>query len=303
MLYDITILTDRRYVDPDIQNDYIRNVLLEDQLVRASLEKRGLKVHRTNWDDKHFDWGKTRYALFRTTWDYFDRFQAFNEWLGWVRNKTKLINPYSLIQWNIDKSYLFELRKKGIPIPPSTFIPAGITKNLMDIVQEHSWDRFILKPAIAGAARHTYLFDKKDVNNYESIFKTLIKVENMILQEYQEQITSKGEITLMMFGSQYSHAVIKKAKAGDFRVQDDFGGSVAPYRASPDSKALALKAIEACPVLPAYGRVDMMWDNHDELCISELELIEPELWFRLHPEAADQMASSIIDYMKHSKDE
>ena len=45
-----------------------------------------------------------------------------------------------------------------------------------------------------------------------------------MLQEYQNKITTKGEVAFMIFGGKYSHAVLKKAKPGDFRVQDDFGG-------------------------------------------------------------------------------
>ena len=38
--------------------------------------------------------------------------------------------------------------------------------------------------------------------------------------------------------------------------------------------------------MPAYARVDVIWNNKSELVVSELELIEPELWFRLNPHAA-----------------
>ncbi len=41
MLYDITILTDHRYVSPTKIDWYIQNVLDEDQLVKSALEKKG----------------------------------------------------------------------------------------------------------------------------------------------------------------------------------------------------------------------------------------------------------------------
>ena len=39
--FDITILTESRYVDPGDGSPYIQNVLKEDQLVRTALEKIG----------------------------------------------------------------------------------------------------------------------------------------------------------------------------------------------------------------------------------------------------------------------
>ena len=42
-----------------------------------------------------------------------------------------------------------------------------------------------------------------------------------------------------------------------------------------------------------YSRVDVLWDNDNEIALSEIELIEPELWFRNNPEAATLMAEEI----------
>src|SRR5688572_26220505 len=103
--FDITLLTDSRYVNPVEVNWYIQNILDDDRLVTEALEKRGLTVTRTNWDNPAFDWSKTRFAIFRTTWDYFDRFGEFAEWLKKVSTQTQLINPIETIWWNIDKHY------------------------------------------------------------------------------------------------------------------------------------------------------------------------------------------------------
>lgn len=298
MNYDITVLTDRRYVNPAKRNDYINNVLHEDDLVVKALEAKGLKVCRTNWDDPSFDWSSTKYALFRTTWDYFDRFNEFMQWLDQVKHRTRFINSYEIIKWNIDKSYLFELGKKGIPIPDSKYIHSGSKANLSEILSDVSWKTVILKPAIAGAARHTYKFDLHEADRYNEAFTQLIANENMILQEYQQMITEMGEITLMIFGGKYSHAVLKRAKPGDFRVQDDFGGTVHPYEPEREAIELAEHTFNLCPGKPAYGRVDMMWDNNGQLCISELELIEPELWFRKSAIAADLFSKAILEKMK-----
>ena len=79
-MYDVVILTDYRYENPKKINWYTQQVLTEDKILKKSLEKKGLKVCKKNWNTKDFDWAKTKYAIFRSTWDYFDRFNEFFKW-------------------------------------------------------------------------------------------------------------------------------------------------------------------------------------------------------------------------------
>lgn len=292
--YDITILTDSRYDNPAIINDYSYNVMLEDRLLKEALEQKGLKAHRTYWDNPDFDWTRTRYAIFRTTWDYFDRIEEFMPWLEKTAELTQFINPISLLKWNMDKHYLRDLQQNGIEIPDTIFIEKGEKRALSEISKDKIWTEFILKPAISGAARHTYRFSKEEIGKYETIFTSLIANESMLLQEFQKNILTKGEIALMLFGGRFSHAVLKLAKAGDFRVQDDFGGTVHDYTPTEQEIALAEKVITSISPLPAYARVDIFWDNHDKAVLSELEMIEPELWFRKSENAANMLASHIF---------
>jgi len=296
-MVDVTLLTDSRYVNPPKVNWYIQNILNDDKLVQEALEKRGLTVARTNWDDPHFGWTHTRCVVFRTTWDYFDRFAEFSNWLNNVSKQTQLINPIETIRWNIDKHYLQELAEKGINIPPTLFIEKGDLRSLSEITAATTWSNFILKPAVSGAARHTYKFNNTTVAEYQEIFADLIAEESMLLQEFQKNILSKGEVALMVFGGKFSHAVLKRARPGDFRVQDDFGGTVHPHKATEEEIQFAEMVVKHVSPLPAYARVDVIWDNADRLCVSELELIEPELWFRKYPAAEEMMADAIMAEM------
>ena len=153
-----------------------------------------------------------------------------------------------------------------------------------------------MKPVVSGAARHTYMMETDDIQQHEQIFRELIKEEAMMLQEFQENIFEKGEISLMIFGGKYSHAVLKKAKAGDFRVQDDFGGTLHDYEPQKAEIDIAEACMRACPELPLYARVDIMWDNNGNPIVGELEMIEPELWFRRDDKAADRLAEAIAAY-------
>lgn len=299
MSFDVVVLTDPRYINPKKESAYIENVLLEDRLVLEALQRLGLNAIRKSWDDPDFDWSSTKYALFRTTWDYFDRYQEFSKWLESASKQTKFINSKNLIYWNIDKHYLKNLSNKGVNIPKTIFIEKATQTTLQDTIEDALEnqgfidDIFILKPCVSGAARHTYKILNEDIPKHEAIFQELIGEEAMMLQEFQENIVKEGEISMMVFNGKFTHAVLKIAKPGDFRVQDDFGGTVHDYIPSKEQIAFAEKAAQAALELPIYARVDIFKDNNGEWALAELEIFEPELWFRLYPEAANILAKSI----------
>ena len=118
-----------------------------------------------------------------------------------------------------------------------------------------------------------------------------------MLQEFQENILTKGEVAYMFMGDKFTHAILKKAKPGEFRVQDDFGGTVELYNASQKEIEFAKRTLQNCGHKTVYARVDIIYDNNNNLAVSELELIEPELWFRFKNSAADVLAKEILKYL------
>ena len=132
---------------------------------------------------------------------------------------------------------------------------------------------------------------------YLPLLAELLTRESMIVQPFQADIALTGEDSLMVFDGRYSHAVRKVPKPGDFRVQDDHGGTVYKYRPTDEQIALSERAAAVCQPVPVYGRVDMVRDNVGRLAVMELELIEPELWLRFHPPAAERFAECLIAFL------
>ncbi|WP_299114135.1 hypothetical protein [uncultured Winogradskyella sp.] len=291
--YDIVILTDHKHANPAVIDDYTKNVITEDALVANTLGQLGLNVVRLAWNNPYFDWSSTKAVLFRTTWDYFDNFGKFSTWLNKVSKVTTLINSEALIRWNIDKHYLLDLQQNNVHIAETLFIERGSPKSLKDLHNDTGWKETVLKPCVSGSARHTYKLNLETIAKHETIFKDLIAEETMMLQPFQHRIISEGEVSIMVFNGQFTHAILKKAKAGDFRVQDDFGGSVHDYSPTEAEIEFAVNTVNACAELPLYARVDIFNDNMSKIALAELELIEPELWFRKHPKAALILAEAI----------
>tara|TARA_B100001142_G_scaffold142308_1_gene143497 strand:+ start:3834 stop:4763 length:930 start_codon:yes stop_codon:yes gene_type:complete len=293
LMYDVVILTDNRYVNPIKKDWYINQVLLEDQLLQTELENNNLKVCKKDWADKEFNWSNTKFAIFRTTWDYFERFNEFFAWIEATQSKTTFINSSEIIKWNIDKHYLKDLENKGINIASTIFIEKGDEISLKELFKNTKWKEAVIKPAVSGAARHTYKIHVEEHNKYEEQFKKLIQQESMLFQVFLKDIEIFGEISLMIIGGEYTHAVRKIAKKGDFRVQDDHGGIVKKHKPLLEEIKFAEKCIQESPYNPLYARVDIVYDNNNKLSLSELELIEPELWFRKNRNSAKKLAEKI----------
>ena len=291
--YDVVVLTDSRYVKPLKTNTYISNVLREDELVINALKEKNLSVVKKDWNDSIFDWETTRSILFRSTWDYFDKFELFKKWFNKTKNKCLMINSTETIEWNIDKHYLLDLQEHQIPIPNSEFIKRRSSIDLSLLMQKKNWNEIVVKPTISGAAKNTYRLKKEEIIQFGPKWEKLIYKEDFIVQEFQNNVISEGEVAMIVIGGKFTHAVLKKAKEGDFRVQDDFGGSIAIYNPSEEMVKLAEKCTRILTPIPSYARVDIIWDNLRELAVSELELIEPELWFRLNPNAAQKLAHHV----------
>ena len=290
---DVTLVTCRAYYEPDKITPYIQNILLEQELLKSSLEAQGLKVNVTFWDNPSYEWQKTKSVLFRTVWDYFERFDEFWEWLEQVKTKTKLINSYELIKWNIDKHYLRDLKNNDIQVVPTYFADRGNNISLQEIANLNDWKHIVIKPAISASAFNTYKITNDEIEQKEQLFHELLQTHDMLVQPFFPTISELGEASLMVFGGKFTHAILKKAKAGDFRVQDDFGGTVHDYNPTQEEIKFAEKVFQSCTSLPIYGRVDIVWDSNKHIYLSELEIIEPELWIRNRPESANKIAEAV----------
>ena len=89
----------------------------------------------------------------------------------------------------------------------------------------------------------------------------------------------------------------KKGKEGDFRVQDDFGGTVHHLLLTTDLVELAEMVINLIQPKPLYG-MDILRNDTDQWMVSEVELIEPELWFRTAPNMVKYLAIAIHTHIQ-----
>lgn len=265
----------------------------DDEPLAAALRARGVSVTPLPWTE--IDRYAVRAAppvLLRSTWDYHRSPMVFWTWLRAVSDSGRTMwNDPAVARDNMDKLYLQRCEARGIPIPPTAWVDRVDQAAVRQTLVERGWDRAVLKPRIAATAYGTFLITPDSALSDSDLAPT--RMSGAMVQEFVPAIETNGEISLIYCEGRFSHAVVKRAKAGDFRVQSDFGGSAAPFTPSKALLEFAKDTLATVPKPCLYARVDVVETNRGPL-LMELELIEPELFFLIVPSAAETFADAIV---------
>jgi len=289
----IAIVNDHRWIAPVGHDDYTRNILEEDALLIDALQRLGASCVRVDWASSAIDWSGFDAAVIRQTWDYFERYAEFRSWLDRIEPLTRVINPVSVLRWNGDKRYLAELAERGVATVPTRVVARQPNPpSLAESLSREGWTEAVIKPAVSGAGRETWRVKRS--SDFEQRWQRLVREEDMLIQPFMPEIVESGEVSLMVIAGRVTHAVLKRAAPGEFRVQDDHGGTVHPHEPLPGEIRMAEQAIAAVPGNVTYARVDLV-DSLEGPRLMELELIEPELFFRNQPIAADRFAAAVFE--------
>ena len=205
---------------------------------------------------------------------------------AWETAAVPVANPPAVLRWNTDKSYLAELARAGAPVVPTLAVEAVTAEALAEAA-----DRFgpslVAKPRVsAGAHRTARIEDGQAMAE--------LPEGPALIQPFLPAVGEEGELSLIFFGGHFSHAVTKVAKAGDFRVQPQYGSTLTRVAPPDEALAAARMVLEAAPAGLAYARVDLIRIADGSLALMELELIEPDLYLRHAPDRTQAFARALI---------
>jgi glutathione synthase/RimK-type ligase-like ATP-grasp enzyme len=266
----------------------------DDQPLAHALQALGYRVEPEPWTDidPEAQLGADPVVL-RSTWDYHRVPTMFRAWLDAMADSGRLLlNPADAVRDNIDKVYLQRLERAGIAIPATRWLDTPDEASLAAILQAEGWAQAVLKPRIAATAYGTFLIAEDRLPTEDDLAPA--RASGALVQEFIPEVTGGGEVSMVYAGGQFSHAVVKRATGGDFRVQKDFGGSVEAVAPSAALLAFGESVMAHVPASCAYARVDTVESARGPL-LMELELIEPELYFSIVPGSAERMARAIVD--------
>jgi len=255
----------------------------EDESLINFLIAKGLDVEKVIWNDPKVIWETYDLCIVKSPWDYFNLIADFYNWLDELKSKNiKLLNPIDIIKWNADKHYLIDIAQAGLNVTQSLFLTKGKDPNLDQYFAHFNTEKLIVKPVVSGGSKHTLLVTAANVEEVEEKLAILLATEDFIIQPFLPAIEAEGEWSFVFFGGKFSHALLKRAKSGDFRVQSTFGGTVHPQLPSQQLLEQAQTYVDQFAKNCLYARVDGTVSDQ-EFILMELELIEPFLFLETNP--------------------
>jgi glutathione synthase/RimK-type ligase-like ATP-grasp enzyme len=265
-----------------------------DALLADALRHLGATVLAAPWDA--VDPGREEGVIcLRSTWDYHLRWHEFRQWVRSFARRGGLWNPAETVLWNADKIYLRDLASAGVALPRTRWFEPGQRPGVAALLEDWGAARAVLKPRVSATAFGTHVVSGDDSIG-EGDWATLER-SGCLLQEFVPEIQVRGEISLVFLAGSYSHAVLKRPKAGDFRVQADFGGGLDTMTPSDRAIAFGHTVLAAAGRPWLYARVDLVETDGGPV-LMELELIEPDLF--LTPAAATRLAEALVDSVEEA---
>lgn len=272
----------------------------DDQLVLPHLEGR-VEWRAHSWDAPGVDWPAFEMVVLRSCWDYHKRLPEFLAWLrARAADGTRLQNPAATVEWNLDKTYLQTLENQGVELPETVWLRPGDDADLAKIMSEKGWPKAVVKPAISLGAHNTWVISPATAAaDSARAAELLADGEKLMVQRFLPEIVAEGggEWSLVFFQNRFSHALVKRPKAGDFRVQHVHGGSMHPAQAPDWMVEIGEKILSRLPETPLYARVDGVLSSDgasQRFLLMELELIEPVLYLAQGGEAAARLWADTI---------
>ena len=265
----------------------------DDRLLIPALERVGVQATPAVWSDRSVAWRKFDAVILRSCWDYHLKFEQFEEWLGALeRDGVRLWNPPATVRWNADKRYLLDLARRGVATIPTMIALRGHTDAVESVAAAEGWTRFVIKPAVSASGYETYALRTPLDAAARTTIARVSAIGDVLVQPFADEVPQVGELSLTFFDGVFSHAAVKRARAGEFRVQTEHGGTVEATSVDPALVLQATHVVQSLDDRPLYARVDGV-ERGDAFLVMELELIEPNVFMAYHADAADRFAAAI----------
>jgi hypothetical protein len=241
---------------------------LDEPIALAALAAAGVGTDVVDWHDPGVDWSGYDRVVLRSTWDYDRRVPEFLAWLQALPADCDLRNPERVVRWSLDKRYLAELDRAGVPITPTQFLEPGDEPVL-------AAGELFVKPAIGAGSRDAASYSPpQHALAVAHVLRLHAREVTALVQPLLKSIAEEGEWALFAAETITGH-VADEAQLAVARGAID----VVTSRFGPTT----------------YARVDLVRDDDGNPCVLELELIEPSLFLtEAPPGAVDRFVQTLV---------
>ena len=266
------------------------DVSTSDQLFVEALTKRGFSVESAPWNGDQAQFHKADIVVLRSNWDYHLDPGNFVQWLDEVAKQKTIFNKPSLVKWNLNKKYIFELMDAGVRIP-KTYVVKAEHKPISEKLVSLGWELAVIKPLVGASGHNVEIINCSEKGDLARKVSTFLN-ENIMLQEFIPEIKN-GEISAVFFNGTFSHAVLKKPAPGDFRSNGQHNATRESVYIQENILKQVANVLTTLPETPLYARVDVVLRG-DKAIIMELELNEPHLFLDFDSQASERFADALV---------
>lgn len=258
--------------------------------LQEALSMAGIEAAATPWTDHVEDAsGLTRFPLVLPliAWGYHrDHARWVKACATWGAASLPMLNPPSVLGWNSDKSYLGRLADRGVAMPDTVWVDGVVQADVDAAFDRFATDVVVVKPRVSGGAWKTLRLKRGEALAGGPEGPAMV-------QPYLPSIETEGETSLLFFGGRLSHVVEKRPVAGEFRIQNQFGGTYSTVDAvDPGALALAQATLAAIDEDLLYARIDMARGADGGWLLMEAELIEPDFYLGSAPDKGRMFAEA-----------
>lgn len=283
--------------------DEIGDFVTDADLSFGPMNELGWAVDMVSWRTPGVDWSAYDAVYICTPWDYPENPSAFMAVLEAIEaSPAVLVNSIELVRWTLEKTYLRELEKKGAAIVPSAWFDHFDAGEVARCFDEFAADKLVIKPVVGANAVDTYVVDRPLSSALGAELARKYDARRFVVQPFIDNIRTEGEFSLFFFSGEFSHAIRKVPKSGDFRVQEEHGADILSETAPPAAVEAATHIVALVEPEPVYVRVDLVRNDNDRYLLMELELIEPSLYLRTDVGAATRFARAFDAHVRSMRD-
>lgn len=271
---------------------------IDAHLAIPPLEELGWMVDTLPWREPATDWRHYDVVYLGTPWDYPEDVSHFLEVLdGIERAGPEIVNPVELVRWNIEKTYLRDLEKRGAEIVPTEWHAGLDAGDIAALAARCRNEPLVVKPVVGTNATDTFPLEGSLGDSTLAALSEAFSARPCMVQPFIAAIRDEGEYSLFYIGEGYSHAICKVPKPGDFRVQEEHGARIDAVSPAASLRATADAVLALVRPEPLYARADFVRAADGRWLLMELELIEPSLYLRMHEAAPQRFAAALDAYV------
>jgi len=273
--------------------DETGDFVIDDEHAIEPLQELGWEVSTVSWRQTDRPWSDFDVVIIRSTWDYWNDVPTFLDTLAKIDRETRLANRLELVHWNLAKTYLRDLQKKGIGIVPTLWADSLRTDFLAYYQAQLGVEEIVVKPVIGANGEDAFRVSAGDTPARLADIVARFRQRDCMIQPFMPNILAEGEYSLFFFSGEYSHAILKKPAEAEFRSQEEHGAEISSIVPCENLLNRARQAMATVTPSPLYARIDFIRDATDDFLVMELEMIEPSLYLRMDPQAPARFAAAI----------